>query len=159
MFVYLFYSTIVYYTGLLYCMMLKDRFYLALSTFLSTILAIFTPIAFLYHTMLTMVLVDFLVCFIRLWRRRLRRGIFWEIMIDKLFVLLFYMLSISVIWLIEHFLINRIIGLNSMYATMIVTTFFCLVQLKLIFVGMNKACKTTVFTQGYNKIKNYFRVK
>ena len=159
MIVYLFYSTIVYYTGLLYCMMLKDKIFLFLASIASSILAVFAPISFLYHVMLSLVLADYLVCFIRLWRRKLRKGIFWEIMIDKLFVLLFYLMSISLIWLIEHFLINKIIGANSMYATLVVTTFFCMIQIKLVFVGMNKACNTTVFTRGYGKIKDILRVK
>jgi hypothetical protein len=139
--------------------MIKDKFFLFITGLLSSILAVFAPISFLYHVMLSMVLADYLVCFIRLWRRRLRKGIFWEIMIDKLFILLFYLISISLIWLIEHFLISEIIGANSMYATLVVTTFFCIVQVKLIFVGMNKACKTTVFTKSYQKIKDLLKVR
>jgi phage-related holin len=120
-------------------------------------LAIFGPVAVFYHCIIVFILLNFVSGL----TDDLKRGEKFSWTKFKTFMLriLFYVLTITMVYLFERFIISEMIGTTTKYLTAFATGLISLYEIRSFLVNAGRITGNPVFQKIFDKINSYFKKK
>ena len=133
----------------------QSKLSIILTGLFATIIALFAPIATLYHIMAVGVGLNFIADYANHWKCNKRSALYWhstKVALERIF---FYLGLISMAFLIEKFIIGAFIGTPTKYMTTIVTGKFALNEMKIFATTGSKMVHDSIF----RKVFKFFEKK
>ena len=121
------------------------------------LLALLGPISMFYHAIIIFICLNFVAGL----TDDLKRGEKFSWDKFKVFMLriLFYILTITMVYVFERYIIANIIGFQSKYLTAVATGLISLYEIRSFLINASRITGNPVFSAIFNKINQFFKKK